>query len=281
MTPMLRASLACGALLALASAVPLTTAAQNAPSQPYTITVMPPGGPAAALAQRQTRPVGPLAAKQRRAGRERPLRRGPGGSAAVRPEGHAGRTAVVPAVGAREDQGDDADGAGAVEVVGELHAARRAGHLAAEPLLHHAGPQAGHAGAALRGAEQLPRDPHRRPSAAQVPGAALPRQQRRAVGGRHAGGGIHRLRRAHLRDAERVVPQRRAARGGAVHTAVDELPDRRGHGRRPQGADQAVEVGAPPLDAGQRRDLRVLLHQQQGARRAGEAPRAGTAKEKK
>jgi hypothetical protein len=49
-------------------------------------------------------------------------------------------------------------------------------------------------------------------------------------------------------------------------------------GRGPEGADQTVEVGAAPLDAGQRRNLRVLLHQQQGAGGAGEAARAGAAR---
>ena len=55
---------------------------------------------------------------------------------------------------------------------------------------------------------------------------------------------------------------------------VDELPDRRDHGGRSEGAREAVEVGAAPLDAGRRRDLRVLLHQQQGTRAAREAARS-------
>ena len=65
----------------------------------------------------------------------------------------------------------------------------------------------------------------------------------------------------------------------ALHAAVDELPDRRDHRGRSEGAAEAVEVGAAPLDARQRRDLRVLLHQQPGARGAREAAAAGASAE--
>ena len=125
--------------------------------------------------------------ERRRAGRVGPLRRRSGRDTHVRSEGHARRAAAVPARGARQDQVDDADRARAVEVVGELHAARRSGDLAAEPLHDHDGAQAGRAGAAVRGAQQLARHPPRRPSAAEEPGAVLPRQQHRPLGGRHAG----------------------------------------------------------------------------------------------
>ena len=56
------------------------------------------------------------------------------------------------------------------------------------------------------------------------------------VGGRHAGGRIHRIRRADLHPAEWLVPQRRAEGHRALHPPVDELPDCRDHGRRSEGA---------------------------------------------
>jgi len=45
----LSTALAAAALLVLAVALPFSARAQNAPNQPYTITVMPPGGPAPRL----------------------------------------------------------------------------------------------------------------------------------------------------------------------------------------------------------------------------------------
>ena len=61
------------------------------------------------------------------------------------------------------------------------------------------------------------RHPPRWTAAAQVSGAVLPRQQHGALGGRHAGRRVDRLRRAHLHHAERLVSQRRAAGHRALH----------------------------------------------------------------
>ena len=59
----------------------------------------------------------------------------------------------------------------------------------------------------------------------------------------------------------------------------DELPHRRDHRRRSEGAGEAVEIRPSPLDAGRWRGLRVLLHEQQGTRGAAETARAGAAEE--
>ena len=56
-----------------------------------------------------------------------------------------------------------------------------------------------------------------------------------------------------------------------------ELPHRRDHRRRSEGAGEAVEIRPSPLDAGRRRGLRVLLHEQQGTGGARKTARAGAA----
>ena len=93
------------------------------------------GRTGAASGRRPSRLLGPLVSERRRPGvsaaasasiRRRTRQFDP----KVTPEDAAG----IPALGAGEDQVDDADRARAVEVVGELHAARRSGHLAAEPV---------------------------------------------------------------------------------------------------------------------------------------------------
>src|SRR5581483_1950942 len=83
-------------------------------------------------------------------------------------------------------------------------------------------------------------------------------------------------RRAHL-DPRRLVPQRSAARHRAAAPSDEELSRVPVHGRGPEGADQAVDVGvAQVLALGQQRGPdRELLHQQRERRAAAEADRAG------
>ena len=69
--------------------------------------------------------------------------------------------------------------------------------------------------------------------------AVVPRHQHAALGGRHAGRRIDRVRRTDLRAAQRLVPQRRAEGHRALQPSVDELPDRRNHRRRSEGAGEA------------------------------------------
>src|SRR5216117_1088405 len=75
-----------------------------------------------------------------------------------------------------------------------------------------------------------------------------------------------------------MVSQRRVARHRTLQPPLDELFDGPDYRRRSQGAGETVEIGPPPLDARQRRGLRVLLHEQQGAGTAREAAPAGAAR---
>ena len=78
------------------------------------------------------------------------------------------------------------------------------------------GAQAGPAGAALRGPQQLAGHSPRRTPAPEGSRAVLPRQQRGPLGRRHAGRRIDRVRRPDVHHAERLVSQRPAARHRAL-----------------------------------------------------------------
>src|SRR5688572_4132257 len=122
---------------------------------------------------RPCRLLGALVAERRRSGGQRPLRCESSGARAVRSEGYAGGAAGIPAVGAGQDEVDDADGGRTVEVIRELHAARSTGHLAAESVLDHARARAKGAGAAIRGPQQLANHTLGRPARSQESGALV------------------------------------------------------------------------------------------------------------
>ena len=198
---------------------PLARRAPRTKGTEYTIKPLPPGGPAPRLADGHPDLTGhwfPNGAGQGVSGR---FGVDPAATGTFDPKVTPEERPRVPAVGAGKNQGDDADRARAVEVVGELPAARRSRDLAAEPVHDVDGPQAGPAGAAVRSAEQLAGHSPRWPPAPEVSRAVLSRQQHRALGGRHAGGRIDRVRRPNLHHAQRLVPQRRAARHRALHAA--------------------------------------------------------------
>src|SRR5665213_936672 len=63
----------------------------------------------------------------------------------------------------------------------------------------------------------------------------------RALGRKHAGCGCHQPERPNLVRPGRRLPQRRAARGGALHAARRKHPHVRGHHRRSQSVFTALE----------------------------------------
>ena len=137
----------------------------------------------AAAGGRPCRLLRALAAERSRSGGQRPLRCESSGARAVRSEGHARGTAGVPAVGAGQDEIDDADGSRTVEVVRQLHATRLARDLAPEPVFDHARAHAEDAGATVRGSQQLAHHSHGRPARSKEPRAMVPRHERRSLGG--------------------------------------------------------------------------------------------------
>src|SRR4029453_2958019 len=160
-----------------------------------------------------------------------------------------------------------------VEVVGELSASRASSYLAAESLYDVDGPQARPVGAAVRSPQQLAGHSSGWTPAPQESGALLPRQQLGALGGRYAGRRVDRVRRENVHHAERMVSQRRAESDRTLQPSLDELPHRPDRRGASEGAREAVEVRSAPMDVGRGRGLRVLLHQQQGARRVAEIER--------
>ena len=254
--------------------------ARRRPEHGYTIKVMPPGGPAPRLADGHPDLVRPLVPQWCRPGRQRPLRRRPGRSRDVRSQGDARRTAGVPALGVAKKssrmtptelelskssvncmpRGVPAiwlqnpyttlmvHKPGLLVQLYEVLNNWRVIHLDGRPL---------------------PKDPEpffHGNSAARWEGDTLVVEsigfdERTYI---MPNGWFHS---DELRVTERYTP------------AFHELPHRRDHRRRSEGAGEAVEIRPSPLDAGRWGGLRVLLHEQQGARGARKTASAGAAEE--
>ena len=219
-----------------------------------------------------------MVSERRGPGRLRPLRRRPGRAGHARSATHAGGEARVSAVGAGEDQGDDADRARVVEVVGELPAARRAGDLAAESLHDADRPQAGTAwrsctrssttGASSTSTDVRSRRIRSRSSTATARPAG---KATRSSSTRSASTSGRTSSRTAGSTATRCTSPNVTRRPSMNYLMVQITVD------DPKVLEKPWKSAHAPLDARRRRDLRVLLHQQQGARGARKTPRARAA----